>query len=127
MEERKANEERAATRAGMTARAGVVPSTSEQRRGVDTTREMSQTVRQQELANRESTEAAGGKAKYAGSDYDGDGQDDERDNEVSGFDDPTSESYGELAKGGLLAPRTPRKPKVRQTTSTRGKGLARKK
>jgi hypothetical protein len=126
-QERKANEERAATRAGMTARAGVVPSTSPQRRGVDTTREMSQTVRQQELANRESTEAAGGKAKYAGSDYDGDGQDDERDNEVSGFDDPTSESYGELAKGGLLAPRTPRKPKAKQTTSTRGKGLARKK
>ena len=47
--------------------------------------------------------------------------------EVSGFDDPTSESYGELAKGGLLAPRTPRKPKAKQTTSTRGKGLARKK
>jgi hypothetical protein len=64
---------------------------------------------------------------YVGSDYDGDGQDDERDNEVSGFDDPTSESYGELAKGGLLAPRVPRKPKAKQTTSTRGKGLARKK
>jgi hypothetical protein len=47
--------------------------------------------------------------------------------EVSDFDDPTSESYGELAKGGLLAPRVPRKPKAKQTTSTRGKGLARKK
>jgi hypothetical protein len=32
-----------------------------------------------------------------------------------------------MAKGGLLAPRTPRKPKAKQTTSTRGKGLARKK
>lgn len=67
------------------------------------------------------------RGKFKGSDYDGDGQDDERDNEVSGFDDPTSESYGELAKGGLLAPRTSRKPKAKQTTSTRGKGLARKK
>jgi hypothetical protein len=63
---------------------------------------------------------------WKGSDYDGDGQDDERDS-TSGFDDPTSESYGELAKGGLLAPRTPRKPKAKQTTSTRGRGLARKK
>ena len=35
-------------------------------------------------------------------------------------------NYG-FAKGGLLAPRTPRKPKAKQTTSTRGKGLARKK
>jgi hypothetical protein len=33
----------------------------------------------------------------------------------------------DFAKGGLLAPRTPRKPKAKQTTSTRGKGLARKK
>jgi hypothetical protein len=66
------------------------------------------------------------RGNWKGSDYDGDGQDDERDS-TSGFDDPTSESYGELAKGGLLAPRTPRKPKPKQTTSTRGKGLARKK
>ena len=66
------------------------------------------------------------RGKWKGSDYDGDGQDDER-GSTSGFDDPTSESYGELAKGGLLAPRTPRKPKAKQTTSTRGKGLARKK
>jgi hypothetical protein len=32
-----------------------------------------------------------------------------------------------FAKGGLAAPKTPRKPKAKQTTSTRGKGLARKK
>jgi hypothetical protein len=41
--------------------------------------------------------------------------------------DPTQDDEDFLAKGGLLAPRVPRKPKAKQTTSTRGKGLARKK
>jgi hypothetical protein len=40
---------------------------------------------------------------WAGSDYDGDGKDDE---ETSDFDDPTSDSYGELAKGGYVARKT---------------------
>ena len=43
-------------------------------------------------------------------------------------DQDIDDSLGDtFAKGGLLAPRTPRKPKAKQTTSTRGKGLARKK
>ena len=42
-------------------------------------------------------------------------------------EDRTQDDEDFLAKGGLLAPRVPRKPKAKQTTSTRGKGLARKK
>lgn len=63
------------------------------------------------------------------------------DSNDSGGDGGFSDSFGDdegnvglggagdfgMAKGGLLAPRIPRKPKAKQTTSTRGKGLARKK
>ena len=48
-------------------------------------------------------------------DYVGSGND-ERDNTISGFDDPTSGSYGELAKGGLASRKikTKRKPKMKR-------------
>ena len=50
---------------------------------------------------------------WAGSDYDGDGRDD--DGDVAGFDDPSSDSYGELAKGGYIARKnTPKKVLIKR-------------
>jgi hypothetical protein len=50
---------------------------------------------------------------WAGSDYDGDGQDGGGD--VAGFDDPSNDSYGELAKGGYIARKnTPKKVLIKR-------------